>query len=78
MDRHLIPRGLDRSDLPRFLLWLLPWVALSVWGGVRRDSNCSATASTTPTWTTASPSACGSSSTWRSSRWAPAPSSWAS
>ncbi|MBK7189051.1 MAG: polysulfide reductase NrfD [bacterium] len=34
MDRHLIPRGLVRSDLPRFLLWLLPWVAVSVWGGV--------------------------------------------
>ena len=34
MDRHLIPRGLERSDLPRFLLWLLPWVAVSVWGGV--------------------------------------------
>lgn len=33
MDRHLIPRGLDRASLPRFLLWLLPWVALSVWGG---------------------------------------------
>lgn len=33
MDRHLIPRGLDRAPLSRFLLWLLPWVALSVWGG---------------------------------------------
>lgn len=33
MDRHLIPRGLDRASLPRFLLWLLPWVALSAWGG---------------------------------------------
>ena len=33
MDRHLIPRGLDRASLPRFLLWLLPWVALSVWSG---------------------------------------------
>lgn len=33
MDRHLIPRGLDRAGLPRFLLWLLPWVAISVWGG---------------------------------------------
>ncbi len=33
MDRHLIPRGLDRASLPRFLLWLLPWLALSVWGG---------------------------------------------
>lgn len=34
MDRQLIPRGLDRSGLPQFLLWLLPWVALAVWGGV--------------------------------------------
>lgn len=33
MDRHLIPRGLDRAPLSRFLLWLVPWVALSVWGG---------------------------------------------
>ena len=33
MDRHLIPRGLDRAELPRFLLWLLPWVALAAWGG---------------------------------------------
>ena len=34
MDRQLIPRRLERSGLPRFLLWLLPWVALAVWGGV--------------------------------------------
>lgn len=33
MDRQLIDRGLDRCSLPRFLLWMLPWTALAVWGG---------------------------------------------
>ena len=34
MDRHLIQRGLDRTSLPRFLLWLLPWLLLGAWGGI--------------------------------------------
>lgn len=33
MDRQLIQRGLDRTTLPRFLLWLLPWLLLAAWGG---------------------------------------------
>ncbi|MBE0567278.1 MAG: polysulfide reductase NrfD [Krumholzibacteria bacterium] len=32
-DRSLIARGLDRAPTGRFLLWLLPWVLLAVWGG---------------------------------------------
>lgn len=32
-DRSLIGRGLDRAPTPRFLLWLLPWVLLALWGG---------------------------------------------
>jgi Ni/Fe-hydrogenase subunit HybB-like protein len=28
MDSHLIPRGVQRTSVSRFLLWILPWVAL--------------------------------------------------
>ena len=33
MDRSLIQRGLARTTTGRFLLWLLPWVLLALWGG---------------------------------------------
>ena len=32
MDDTLIPRGLQRTPLARFLLWLLPWAALLAFG----------------------------------------------
>ena len=34
MDRSLTPRGLDRTDLWKFALWLLPWIVLAAWGGI--------------------------------------------
>ncbi|MFN2369869.1 MAG: NrfD/PsrC family molybdoenzyme membrane anchor subunit [Candidatus Krumholzibacteriia bacterium] len=32
-DRSLIARGLDRAPTGHFLLWLLPWALLALWGG---------------------------------------------
>lgn len=32
LDRGLLPRGLRRVSFPRFILWMLPWVALGVFG----------------------------------------------
>src|SRR4051795_8759503 len=32
MDKHLIPRGMKRCSTGRFLLWILPWVALLAFG----------------------------------------------
>jgi molybdopterin-containing oxidoreductase family membrane subunit len=32
VDSGLIPRGADRCDLRKFLLWILPWCALLAWG----------------------------------------------
>ena len=28
MDKALLPKGVTRTSLPMFLLWLLPWIAL--------------------------------------------------
>ncbi len=32
MDRALLPQGLVRSGLPKFLLWILPWICLGLLG----------------------------------------------
>src|SRR3982751_1327956 len=32
MDKNLIPRGMKRCSTGRFLLWILPWVALLAFG----------------------------------------------
>ncbi|MCP4198999.1 MAG: polysulfide reductase NrfD [Proteobacteria bacterium] len=32
MDKALLPKGLTRSSLPMFLLWLLPWVIMGLFG----------------------------------------------